>query len=61
MVGIERDNQRILNPESDTVLQPGDNLFIVANRKKVREFLSGMGDKRREGPHHANSRPDSAW
>ncbi|HEY1113573.1 MAG TPA: cation:proton antiporter [Chitinophagaceae bacterium] len=61
VVGIERDNQRILNPESETVLLPGDNLFIVANRKKVREFLSALGDKRKEGPHHASNRPDSAW
>jgi hypothetical protein len=34
VVGIERNNDRILNPESYTVLQPRDNLFIVGNPLK---------------------------
>jgi CPA2 family monovalent cation:H+ antiporter-2 len=40
MVGIERNGERILNPESELVLQAGDILFIVANRRKLRSFLS---------------------
>lgn len=40
VVGIERDNQRILNPESEIRLKPDDNLFIVGNRKKVKDFIS---------------------
>lgn len=40
VVGIERNNNRILNPESDTILQPNDNLFIVANKKRVKSFLA---------------------
>ena len=39
VVGIERNNERILNPESETQLTVGDVLFIVANRKKLKEFL----------------------
>ncbi len=40
VVGIERNNKRILNPESETVLQADDNLFIVANPRKIKDFLS---------------------
>ena len=41
MVGIERNGERMLNPESELVLlQAGDILFIVANRRKLRYFLS---------------------
>lgn len=39
VVGIERNNDRILNPESDTVLQANDNLFIVGDPKKIKEML----------------------
>lgn len=38
-VGIERNNDRILNPESDTVFHANDNLFIVGNPKKIKQFL----------------------
>lgn len=40
VVGIERSNQRILNPESDIALQTNDNLFIVANRRKIKDFIA---------------------
>lgn len=40
VVGIERDNERILNPASETVLQPNDNLFIVADKKKIKGFFA---------------------
>jgi monovalent cation:H+ antiporter-2, CPA2 family len=39
VVGIERDNERILNPDSEIRFQPNDNLFIVANKRTVREFF----------------------
>lgn len=39
VVGIERKDDRILNPGSDIKLELNDNLFVVANQKKVREFL----------------------
>lgn len=39
VVGLERKDERILNPESDTVLEKGDHLFIVANRKQIRNLL----------------------
>jgi monovalent cation:H+ antiporter-2, CPA2 family len=40
VVGIERNNDRILNPESDVVLQANDNLFIVGDPKKIKELLA---------------------
>ncbi|MBL7756000.1 MAG: TrkA C-terminal domain-containing protein, partial [Chitinophagaceae bacterium] len=33
VVGIERNGQRILNPESDTILQPDDVVWIVGEKK----------------------------
>ena len=45
VVGIERNNERILNPESDITLQSGDNLFIVANRKQLKAILSRFDKK----------------
>lgn len=39
VVGIERNNERILNPDSGEELQLNDNLFMVANKRTVREFL----------------------
>lgn len=47
VVGIERDNERILNPESDVTLQANDLLFIVANKRRVKEFLIKL-EKREE-------------
>ncbi len=35
VVGIERQGQRILNPDSSLVLQAGDVLWIVGNRSKI--------------------------
>jgi len=42
VVGIERSNERLLNPGSDIKLLPNDNLFIVANRKQLKEFFSQL-------------------
>jgi CPA2 family monovalent cation:H+ antiporter-2 len=35
VVGIERKGQRILNPASDLVIEPGDLLWIVGDMKKI--------------------------
>lgn len=35
VVGIERENQRILNPESDLILEWGDIIWIVGERSKI--------------------------
>ncbi|HYH14316.1 MAG TPA: TrkA C-terminal domain-containing protein, partial [Flavisolibacter sp.] len=35
VVGIERNNERLLNPESELVLQEGDTVFIVGNKRKL--------------------------
>lgn len=36
IVGIERDNHRILNPDSDLKLKEGDLLWLVGHRQKIR-------------------------
>ncbi len=38
IVGIERNQDRILNPDSFTVFEWGDIIWIVGNRKKILEF-----------------------
>lgn len=42
VVGIERNNDRILNPESDTVLQANDNLFIVGDPQRIKDLLARL-------------------
>jgi monovalent cation:H+ antiporter-2, CPA2 family len=42
VVGIERNHQRILNPESQMNIHANDSLFIVANRKRLHEFFEGF-------------------
>jgi monovalent cation:H+ antiporter-2, CPA2 family len=36
VVGIERDGDRIVNPDSDLVFQPGDKIWIVGNERRIR-------------------------
>ena len=43
VVGIEREGNRILNPESSQVLFSGDILWMVGNIKKLREFILSSG------------------
>jgi CPA2 family monovalent cation:H+ antiporter-2 len=38
VVGIERNEERILNPESDTRFEWGDIIWIVGERKKIQEL-----------------------
>ncbi len=38
VVGIERNGQRIMNPESHLILKPGDLIWIVGSRNKLREL-----------------------
>lgn len=38
VVGIERNNKRILNPESDTRFEWGDIVWIVGERNKIQEL-----------------------
>lgn len=38
IVGIQRNNERILNPESTTVLEWGDIVWIVGNKKKIQQL-----------------------
>ncbi|RYZ45880.1 MAG: hypothetical protein EOP49_24350, partial [Sphingobacteriales bacterium] len=45
VVGIERKNTRILNPDSNTTIEPGDRIWIVGHRKKIDTFLN----KNRQG------------
>ena len=39
VIGIERNNERILNPESTTIFEWGDNIWIVGKKKKIQEFM----------------------
>ncbi|HKR06177.1 MAG TPA: cation:proton antiporter [Bacteroidia bacterium] len=39
LVGIERNNERILNPDSGMIMENGDIVWIVGNKQKIREFL----------------------
>lgn len=39
IVGIEREGERILNPESTFTFQKGDVLWIVGNQKLINEFI----------------------
>src|SRR5690606_27422208 len=38
IVGIERNGERILTPDSSTVLKDGDLVWIVGNKKKILEL-----------------------
>lgn len=48
IVGVERAGERILNPESHLVLEAGDVLWIVGNRRRIRLLASSKGEQRRE-------------
>jgi CPA2 family monovalent cation:H+ antiporter-2 len=37
VVGIQRGNKRILNPDSRTILEWGDIVWIVGNKKKIQQ------------------------
>jgi len=39
VVGIEKDKERILNPESSTLLEWGDIIWIVGDRKKLQQLI----------------------
>ncbi len=38
VVGVERDGERILNPESDLVFQEADVVWVVGDKKKMNKF-----------------------
>lgn len=38
VVGIERNGNRILNPESSLLLQPNDIIWVVGDKKKMIEL-----------------------
>lgn len=39
VVGIERDNERIMNPESDIILKKNDILWLVGDKQLINELL----------------------
>lgn len=39
VIGIERNHERILNPESTTMMEWGDIVWLVGERKKIQTFL----------------------
>jgi CPA2 family monovalent cation:H+ antiporter-2 len=40
IVGIERNGQRILNPDSTLTFELNDALWIAGDRKKVKQLLA---------------------
>lgn len=40
VVAIDRDNEKILNPESNTILKVGDVVWIVGDREKIAKLLA---------------------
>jgi len=40
VIGIERNDQRILNPGSEFVLQAADVVYIVGNKKRIKELFN---------------------
>ena len=51
VIGIERDDQRILNPDSAFVFEWGDIVWIVGERKKIRQLI---------GPNLPENKPATA-
>lgn len=45
VVGLERNGQRVLNPESREQFQDGDIIWTVGVKKKIEAFLAGKSDK----------------
>ena len=45
VIGIERNNQRILNPESTTKFEWNDIVWIVGEKKKIQALASDGEDK----------------
>src|SRR5690606_18663580 len=41
VIGIERSNTRILNPDSNTIFEWGDIVWIVGERKKIQLLMKG--------------------
>ncbi len=39
VVGVEREDNRVLNPDSSHIIQEGDILWMVGNVKRLREFI----------------------
>lgn len=37
IVGVERNNRRVLNPSSDTIFEWGDVVWLVGDKRKIRE------------------------
>jgi CPA2 family monovalent cation:H+ antiporter-2 len=43
VIGIERNNERLLNPDSTTVFDWGDIIWIVGERQKIQSFNNASG------------------
>jgi CPA2 family monovalent cation:H+ antiporter-2 len=50
IVGIERNNERILNPESNVTLQANDILWIVGNTRRIKVLEKIIEKGKRESP-----------
>lgn len=48
VVGLERNGERILNPDSSMILEENDIIWIVCNSEKLEKFLRGEVSKRNQ-------------
>jgi CPA2 family monovalent cation:H+ antiporter-2 len=46
VVGLERNGERILNPDSTMVLEENDTIWVVCIREKLEQFLRGEATKK---------------
>lgn len=51
VVGVGRNQERLLNPESDFKLEAGDILFVVGNKKKLKAIISNIEQERQSAPN----------
>lgn len=46
VIGIERGRERILNPDSTTILEWGDVVWVVGDRRKIQKLVDGKAGAR---------------
>jgi CPA2 family monovalent cation:H+ antiporter-2 len=54
IVGIERNGNRMLNPESTAILEDGDVLWIAGNKKRIKDFMKAQKLPAKKSPEKDN-------
>ncbi|HET9488101.1 MAG TPA: TrkA C-terminal domain-containing protein, partial [Chryseosolibacter sp.] len=47
VVGLERNGERLLNPDSSLILEENDIVWVVCNNEKLEKFLRGEVARKR--------------